>query len=77
GWNIDDIEIWAIRALTLPGDYDGDGDVGPTDFAFFPDCMTGPDNGPGAPGCEAFYFDTDNDVDLDDFAGFQLAFMGN
>ena len=53
---------------------DGGGDL--NDFAHFPDCMTGPDNGPAVEGCEPFDFEADNDVDLRDFAGFQDVFTG-
>ena len=55
----------------LAGDHDQDGDVDLDDFAGFPDCLTGPDGGPAAEGCEAFGCDTDNDVDLADFAWLQ------
>ncbi len=47
------------------------------DFASWDDCMTGPDDGPYDPGCEAFDFEFDDDVDLQDFAGFQGAFTGS
>ena len=60
----------------LPGDYDEDGDVDPADFAAWPACMTGPDNGFVDPSCGAFDFDVDQDVDLADFAAFQSAFTG-
>ncbi|MCH7812889.1 MAG: VCBS repeat-containing protein, partial [Planctomycetes bacterium] len=53
------------------GDDDCDGDVDVDDFAGWTACMTGPDNGPYAPGCEVFDFDADQDVDVRDFAGFQ------
>jgi hypothetical protein len=51
----------------LPGDYDRDGDVDPADFAFLPEHVTGPENGPAEP---AFDFDGDDDVDLADVAAF-------
>ncbi|MFH0981161.1 MAG: hypothetical protein V2A79_06460 [Planctomycetota bacterium] len=71
GWNIDDVEIWAWPPIV--GDYDGNRIVDLDDFAYFGDCMTGPDNGPPADNrCEAFFFDADNDVDLADFAAFML-----
>ena len=37
-------------------------------------CMTGPNGGPYAEGCEAFDFNFDDDVDLGDARGFQLNF---
>jgi len=67
---------WALYVAAGPGDYDGDGDVDLADFANWPACLTGPDAGPGAAGCEPFDFDADEDVDLDDFGGFQHVFTG-
>ncbi len=52
------------------GDFDCDGTIDPTDFAAWPDCMTGPSGG-SLLGCEAFDFNADGRVDLADFAGFQ------
>ncbi len=57
----------------LPGDYDDDGDVDLDDYAEFPNCLTGAQNGPYDPGCEVFDFDADQDVDLADFMAFQEA----
>ena len=59
-----------------PGDFDHDGDVDLDDFAGFPGCMTGPNNGPYEPHCETFDFETDSDVDLQDFAAFQGVYTG-
>ncbi len=58
------------------GDYDCDQDVVLVDFAHWDGCMTGPANGPYDPGCEAFDFDADLDVDFEDFRGFQLVLAG-
>ncbi len=58
------------------GDYDVDGDVDVTDYVRFSDCMTGPDAGPIAAGCDLFDFDADGDVDTEDFQTFQSAFTG-
>ena len=65
----------------FPGDFDGDGYVGPEDCAGFVNCMTGP--GPADPptGCNFGQFDLadsddDSDVDLSDFADFQSVFEG-
>nr|NIL95943.1 hypothetical protein [Planctomycetales bacterium]NIP68019.1 hypothetical protein [Planctomycetales bacterium] len=44
-----------------------------TDFASWPTHTTGPDNGPYPPGGEAFDFEYDSDIDLQDFAAFQHA----
>ena len=61
--------------LPTPGDTDGDGDGDLLDFAAFVDCVTGP--GGGVPqGCEQLDFEGDDDVDFNDFGGFQLAFTG-
>ena len=56
------------------GDFDCDDVVRLIDFAHWDACMTGPDAGPYPPGCELFDFELDNDVDLDDFAGFLSVF---
>jgi len=62
--------------VTVRGDADGDGDVDDIDFGSFPDCMTGPDDGPPGDGCEPYDFEPDDDIDLGDFAAFQAAFTG-
>ncbi len=56
------------------GDYDCNRIIELIDFAAWDACMTGPDNGPFDSGCEAFDFDASaiGDIDLKDFAGFQL-----
>ena len=61
------------------GDYDSDGVVTHHDFYFFHECLTnqrpGINGGPGndaGPGCRFADFDSDDDVDLFDFAQFQL-----
>jgi len=68
---------FCIKGLAnLPGDWDRDGDLELDDFAHFPGCMTGPENGPASGGCQVFYFDADTDVDFADFAMFQEALGG-
>jgi hypothetical protein len=32
GWNVDDVEVWGLMLADCPGDIDGDGSVGVTDF---------------------------------------------
>jgi len=73
GWNIDDIQVYATGCIGLPGDFDGDGQLGPTDFLGLVDCLTGPDQ-PRAPGCTVFDATGDSDVDLADSAAFQTLF---
>ena len=58
------------------GDFDADGDVDLDDYAYWDDCMTGPDMGPYALQCALLDFEPDGDVDLADFAGFQEALGG-
>ena len=56
-------------------DEDRDGDVDLTDARGFVSCWSGPD-GSVDPLCAAFNSDCDADVDLQDFAEFQLLFTG-
>jgi hypothetical protein len=44
------------------------------DFTAWEACMTGLNGGPYPDGREAFDFEFDGDVDLADYAGFQLVF---
>ncbi|MCP4245586.1 MAG: exo-alpha-sialidase [bacterium] len=59
------------------GDFDCDRAADLTDYASWPACTTGPNNGPYAAGCEAFDYEFDNDVDLADHAGFQRTLGGS
>ena len=59
------------------GDFTCDREVDLDDYAAWTDCMTGPDGGPNDDGCEAFDFDADDDVDLQDFAGMQGVLGGS
>ncbi|MEE9294164.1 MAG: hypothetical protein V3W34_04245 [Phycisphaerae bacterium] len=63
-----------LLRIVRPGDFNNDGVVDLFDYAAFVGCVTGPDAGPPAPGCEVFDFDTDDDVDLIDWSGFQSVF---
>ncbi|MCP4589467.1 MAG: hypothetical protein GY842_01855, partial [bacterium] len=67
----------------FPGDADGDGDVDIDDFWWFRQCIRGPDSPAGGTPffprsrcLEAYDFNYDEDVDLEDYMGFQLAFTG-
>ena len=58
-----------------------DGAVDNADFALIADCMSGPEVTSPPAGCDAGAFsradlDIDEDVDLADFAEFQMAFTG-
>ncbi len=68
---VDAIEIWGLPIVEVPGDYDHDGVIDLADYAYFPGGMSGPDAGPVVPECAVFYFDADDDVDLQDFRGLQ------
>lgn len=79
-WFAESTNEWDyIRFGTIPedgsGDYDSDGSVALDDFYFLHECVsnTGPDVDAG-PGCRFADFDFDSDVDLLDFADFQLNF---
>ncbi|UCE59113.1 MAG: hypothetical protein JSU63_16915 [Phycisphaerales bacterium] len=54
------------------GDYDWSQSVNLNDFRVWKACMTGPDAGPYADGCEVFDFNYDGDVDFEDFAAMTL-----
>ena len=58
------------------GDTDLDGDVDGADYAIFAGCMGGPaaEPVPPSPCLEAFDFDGDQDVDLEDYAEFSIVF---
>lgn len=56
------------------GDYNCDQTIDLSDFAYWASCMTGPGTASYAPGCEAFDFNGDDDIDLLDFAEFQKRF---
>jgi uncharacterized lipoprotein YddW (UPF0748 family) len=58
----------------LFGDADVDGDVDADDWTRFHGNLTGPDAGPPPAGGDLFDLDTDLDVDLLDFSGFQVTF---
>lgn len=47
-----------------------------SDFADFVTCLEGPGGGLPQPDCACFDLDGNGDVDLNDFAGFQLAYTG-
>lgn len=66
------------------GDYDSDEGIDLRDFYFFHECLTngrpGINGGPGndaGPGCRFADFDSDSDVDLLDYAEFQVNFTGD
>lgn len=56
------------------GDYNCNRMIEIQDFLDGAACLTGPDAGPYAPGCEALDFEFDQDVDMVDFAAFQRLF---
>jgi len=60
----------------LPSDSDHDGDVDLADYLELHRCLTGPGGGVLVD-CEAFDFEPDVDVDMDDFLVFQLAFTSS
>ena len=60
------------RDITLPGDFDHDGDQDLDDFNAFEQCFTGP-GVPPAPDCEPGDFDGDGDIDCLDWDQFVLA----
>ena len=59
-----------------PGDCNADGLVNLFDHGDFVPCLDGPGAGLSDPACRCFDFDADEDIDLVDFAEFQILFMG-
>ena len=57
-------------------DDDADGEIDASDFGGFTNCMNSPDAAPVDSPCANHDADGDEDVDLTDFAQFQLAFDG-
>lgn len=70
------IATWTGCAGAEPGDCNGDGNVDLDDYTQLVDCFTGPDTGSVPPECECVDFDSDDHVDLTDFAAFQSAYTG-
>jgi hypothetical protein len=58
------------------GDYDRDGHLTLLDFAEFQRCFTGRYPLDVSPCCRIFDFEPDTDVDLGDFAAFEVALSG-
>ncbi|HRX85015.1 MAG TPA: GEVED domain-containing protein, partial [Phycisphaerae bacterium] len=65
-----------LLTTAIRGDCTHDGIVGLADHLVLGACMTGPNQGPMAPGCECIDLDVDSDVDLRDFALFTQIFTG-
>ncbi len=61
---------------TVPADFNQDGAVDMTDFAYFQMCFNGPNQSPAQSGCELADLDSDGDADMADFAVFQTCFNG-
>jgi hypothetical protein len=59
----------------IPGDFNRDGDVDPTDLVAFRTCTSGPAV-PRSSECESKDFDKDSDVDQSDYGIFQRCFSG-
>ncbi len=72
GWiNLDDATHYVAVGPCLAGDLDCDGNVALDDFAGFVTAMSGPDV---STTCSAFDADSDDDVDMADFAVLQRLF---
>lgn len=65
-----------VGCVDLPGDMNDDGRIDAADIAPFMACLTGPD-GTVLPGCVEADTDTDDDVDLADFATFAAFFTSS
>lgn len=72
GWNIDDVSLYAASCAPILGDFNGDELVNTTDFTVFENCYSG-ESVARPPGCEAFDFDADGDVDCADYSAMGAA----
>jgi WD40 repeat protein len=77
-----DGKVRLYQGVAPPGNLDLDGDVDLFDLDVFVDCLAGPDETTPPGGCTPEQFgladlDADDDVDLADFTGFQIAFTGS
>ncbi len=61
---------------TIPGDFDGDGDVDQDDYDHFRDCLSGPAIPQMDPLCHNAGMDDDGDIDQEDFGIFQRCLSG-
>ncbi|HSW46200.1 MAG TPA: hypothetical protein VLM89_11590 [Phycisphaerae bacterium] len=64
-----------VAALAFP-DFDCDSDIDHDDFVVLDRCLTGPNAGPPAAGCERADLDRDGDVDQSDFGMWQRCARG-
>jgi len=71
---IDDFEVRSIRCETRPGDYDGDGLIGLSDFEHMLHCWQGPAGNPSDGWCTLMDLNDDGTVDMLDFSRFQQIF---
>jgi len=77
---VDNVLVLTPHTPGINGDYDNDGDVDGVDLEYFVDCLSGPGQSPdprtgfvcSVVCTQAFDFDADGDVDLNDFAEFQV-----
>jgi hypothetical protein len=83
GWRISGVMLAVMLAgrvsgtafgQTITGDLDANHEVSLSDVTGFVGCLTGPDSPSSDPSCVAALFDADDDVDLNDVAGFQNRF---
>lgn len=80
-------EIWEVDGMPLSGnmgfaafrscisadgDGDADGDVDRDDYTVFVDCLEGPAESLGFPGCLCLDLDNDGNVDIRDYANLQI-----
>jgi len=66
-----DLEYVDLDGGFMLGDHDANCVLDLADLLGWDACLTGPDAGPVPPGCEVFDFNSDDDVDLDDFGQLQ------
>ncbi len=62
--------------VTVPGDFDQDGDVDQSDFGHLQACLTGSTANQTLPECQNTKLDSDDDVDLQDVAALLKCYRG-
>lgn len=72
-WRVDNVRLTSV---SVPADFDHDGDVDAEDLEHFESCASGPAIPQTNPACSDARLDLDDDVDQSDFGLFQRCYSG-